>query len=91
MGYENFLLEKKDGVAVLTLNRPPNNAVSYALLQEIDRALDELASDEMVRALVFTGSGEKCFCAGMDVADAVNHIQDAEGCQHILQQNFSNL
>lgn len=73
MGYENFLLEKKNGVAVLTLNRPPNNAVSYTLLQEIDRALDELASDDLVRALVFTGAGDRCFCAGMDVADAVNH------------------
>jgi len=72
MGYETLLLEKRGKVAVLTLNRPANNAVSYAMLGEIDRALDEVASDGEVRVLVITGCGEKSFCAGMDVADAVN-------------------
>ena len=68
MGYETLLLEKRGKVAVLTLNRPANNAVSYAMLGEIDRALDEVASDGEVRVLVITGCGEKSFCAGMDVA-----------------------
>jgi enoyl-CoA hydratase/carnithine racemase len=73
MTYETLLLEKRGMVAVLTLNRPANNTVSYAMLGEIDRALDEVASNSEVRVLVITGSGEKSFCAGMDVADAVSH------------------
>ena len=73
MAYETLLLEKRGKVAVLTLNRPANNAVSYAMLGEFDKALDEIASDRELRVLVITGSGEKSFCAGMDVADAVNH------------------
>ena len=73
MNYETFIIEKEGGVAVLTLNRPPNNAVSYTMLQEIDQALDELASDNEVRAVVITGTGDRSFCAGMDVADAINH------------------
>ncbi len=73
MSYETFTLEKNDSIAVLTLNRPPNNPVSYAMLQEIDRALDELASDNEVRVLVITGAGDRSFSAGMDVADAINH------------------
>ena len=72
MAYETLLLEKRGKVTLLTLNRPVNNAVSYAMLGEIDKALDEAASDQDTRVLVITGSGEKCFCAGMDVTDAVN-------------------
>ncbi|HDP26363.1 MAG TPA: enoyl-CoA hydratase [Deltaproteobacteria bacterium] len=73
MGYETLLLEKQGTIAVITLNRPPNNAVSYTMLQEIDRALDELGSDSGVRVVVITGAGDRSFCAGMDVSDAVNH------------------
>ena len=73
MNYDTLILEKKGGTAVLTLNRPPNNAVSYTMLMEIDQVLDELSSANEVRSLVITGAGDRCFCAGMDVADAVNH------------------
>lgn len=73
MNFETLLIERHAYVAVLTLNRPPNNAVSYIMLQEIDKALTELAADRDVRALVITGAGEKSLCAGMDVMDAINH------------------
>jgi len=73
MGYETLLLEKQGHVAVLTLNRPPTNSVSYAMLQELDKVFDEVANDMDVRALVITGAGDRCFSAGMDVADAMSH------------------
>jgi enoyl-CoA hydratase/carnithine racemase len=73
MAYETLLLEKQGHVAVLTLNRPTTNAVNYIMLQELDKALEEVAADKDARVLVITGSGEKAFCAGMDVGDAVSH------------------
>ncbi|HPI92669.1 MAG TPA: enoyl-CoA hydratase-related protein [Deltaproteobacteria bacterium] len=73
MAYETLLLEKHGYVAVLTLNRPPTNSVSYTMLGEIEKALAEVASDKDARALVITGAGDRCFSAGMDVADALNH------------------
>jgi enoyl-CoA hydratase/carnithine racemase len=73
MNYETLLLEKHGFVAVLTLNRPPNNAVSYQMLQEIDKALDELAADREARVVVITGAGDRSFSAGMDVGDAIAH------------------
>jgi enoyl-CoA hydratase/carnithine racemase len=73
MGYETLLLEKQGRVMVLTFNRPPTNSVSYAMLGELDKALDEVAHDKDARVLVFTGAGDRCFSAGMDVADAMNH------------------
>ena len=42
MGYETLLLEKQGYVAVLTLNRPPTNSVSYVMLQELDKVFDEV-------------------------------------------------
>jgi enoyl-CoA hydratase/carnithine racemase len=73
MGYETLLLEKQGNVAVLTLNRPPTNSVSYLMLQELDKVFDEVANDMDVRVLVITGAGDRCFSAGMDVADAIGH------------------
>jgi enoyl-CoA hydratase len=68
MQYENLLLEISDGIAVLTLNRPKVlNALNAALLGELDAALDALAADPSVRAVILTGSGEKAFAAGADI------------------------
>lgn len=59
-------LESKDGVAVLTLNRPAKrNALSRQLRDDLVRALDELDAAEEVRAVVLTGAGS-AFCAGFD-------------------------
>lgn len=73
MGYETLLVEKQGHVTVLTLNRPPNNAISTQMLREIDRALDEAAADREARVLVITGAGDRSFCAGMDVMDAISN------------------
>lgn len=73
MSYETLLLDKQGKVTVLTLNRPSQNAVSYAMLGEIEKAIEEVASDKDARVLVITGSGEKSFSAGMDVGDAISH------------------
>jgi len=43
------------------------------MLQELDKVFDEVANDMDVRALVITGAGDRCFSAGMDVADAMSH------------------
>lgn len=73
MSYESILLEKQGNVSVLTLNRPPTNAITTAMLHEIEKALEEVANDRESRVLVLTGAGDRCFSAGMDVADAIKH------------------
>ena len=56
-------------IAVLTLNRPEKlNALSFAVLKQIDAALDQVKAMP-VRALVVTGAGEKSFCAGADIEE----------------------
>lgn len=69
MAFEFLLLEKSNGVAVLTLNRPPANSLSVALLKEIGAAFDEMEKDENVRAVVITGAGEKFFSGGAEIKE----------------------
>jgi enoyl-CoA hydratase/carnithine racemase len=70
MAYENFIYEKKDHIAIITINRPPANSWSLAAMVEFEKMLDEIETDHDIRVVVLTGAGEKCFSAGMDVADA---------------------
>jgi enoyl-CoA hydratase/carnithine racemase len=64
---ENILLETRDGVAWLTLNRPEKlNALIGNVREEILAALAQIAADPAIRVLVITGAG-KGFCAGGDV------------------------
>lgn len=68
MPYENILLEKRDGIAKLTLNRPEKlNALSQPLLADLRGALDEVEGDHDVRVLILTGAG-RAFSSGFDIA-----------------------
>ena len=62
-------LERRDAVAVLTLDRPEAlNALSFAVLGEIGARLDEVARSD-ARALIVTGAGSRAFCAGADIRE----------------------
>ena len=70
MAYENLLFEVRDGVGVLTLNRPKAlNALNARTVGEIDAVLQREALDPAVKALVVTGAGEKAFVAGADISE----------------------
>src|SRR5262245_39650861 len=56
------------GVCVLTLNDPPANTYSYEMMQQLDARILEARMDERVQVIVITGSGEKFFCAGANIA-----------------------
>src|ERR1700739_2890161 len=78
MTYEHILVDVSDGIAVVTLNRPKVlNALNAALISELDAALDALATDDSVRAVILTGGGEKAFAAGGDFQEleAVNGLK----------------
>ncbi|MCB9789019.1 MAG: enoyl-CoA hydratase/isomerase family protein [Deltaproteobacteria bacterium] len=60
--------EVADGVAVLTLQNEPANAYSYAMMRQLDGWILEARMDPDVHVIVLTGSGERFFCAGADIA-----------------------
>lgn len=67
---ENVLIAKEGHVATITINRPKAlNALSTAVLTDLNAALDEVAADQDVYTLIITGAGEKSFVAGADIAE----------------------
>jgi len=70
MAYETITVEKEGNIGIITLNRPPTNAVNFALLEDMEKALNQFEADKEVRALIITGAGEKGFSAGFDVTEA---------------------
>ena len=65
---DEVLRERRGAVELLTLNRPDaRNAINLATATQLSTALDECATDEHVKAVVLTGSGDKAFSAGMDL------------------------
>ncbi len=80
MTYENIILEKQDGVGVITLNRPKAlNALCAALIDDLGAALDDLESDDSIGCILVTGS-EKAFAAGADIKEMKDKtFQEAYG------------
>ncbi len=71
MTAENLVLmtRSEGGVAKLALNNPPLNLVTLGMAQQLIEVLDDLDTNESIRAVVVTGVGNKAFCAGSDVKE----------------------
>lgn len=69
MAYQNILVETKDAVGLITLNRPDAlNALNKGLMDELTLALDAFESDDAIHCIVLTGS-QKAFAAGADIKE----------------------
>ncbi len=66
----DLLVERREHVAILTLNRPERlNAITFAMLEALTAALTEAERDPAVRVVVLTGAG-RGFCSGLDLKEA---------------------
>jgi enoyl-CoA hydratase/carnithine racemase len=69
MEYSEILYEVTDSVATITLHRPERmNAFTGTMMREVIDAFDRVDADDDVRAVIVTGSGDRAFCAGADLA-----------------------
>jgi enoyl-CoA hydratase/carnithine racemase len=70
MTYENILLEKKNAIAYVTVDRPKVlNALNGATIQELGTAFHDIKDDAAIRVAILTGAGEKAFVAGADIGE----------------------
>jgi enoyl-CoA hydratase len=68
VSYETLLVDVRDGVGTLTLNRPEaRNALNQTVIRELVDALAHLEGDAETRVLIVRGAGERAFCAGADL------------------------
>jgi enoyl-CoA hydratase len=79
---ETLDLERRNGVAVVRLNRPPVNAVSVTMKHELRSCFDALSEDREIGAVVLSARGEKAFCAGVDLNEESERKTD--GSVHAL-------
>ena len=87
--YEFIIYEKADSVAWITLNRPDAmNAQSDGLRMELVDALEQASDDEEVFVVVITGSGDKAFSAGADVAQYVTRVPSYVVAQKYILRPF---
>src|SRR5690349_18757093 len=67
---QNLLIEDRDGVRTITLNRPDKlNALNQSTIAELHSAFEAAAADPSVRVVILTGAGPKAFVAGADIAE----------------------
>jgi enoyl-CoA hydratase len=68
MAYEHILVDREDGVGIVTLNRPDKlNAMNRKLTSELRQAVKEFDHDDAIGCIVIAGAGEKAFSAGGDI------------------------
>jgi enoyl-CoA hydratase/carnithine racemase len=70
MPYETLIVATEERAGLITLNRPPANAISELLMRELNAALGGFEADDAVRAVIITGAGDRIFCAGADLGSA---------------------
>lgn len=77
--YEAIILERDGHVATIRLNRPEkHNAISVQMSQDLHDCLDALEANDDVRAIILTGAGNRAFCAGADMTQAVEMMASGE-------------
>ncbi len=73
MNYEFIETRFEEGLATITLNRPPVNILNIAMMQEINHCLESLQDEKDVKVVLFNAKG-KCFSAGVDVGEHMGDL-----------------
>jgi enoyl-CoA hydratase/carnithine racemase len=85
-----LLQEERDGVLLLTLNRPEAlNALSSALAETLLQVVDSVAKRRDIRAVIITGAGERAFCAGADLRERSGLTPDEKWAQRTRLWNVN--
>lgn len=87
--FDNIIFDVREQKAFLTINRPPLNILNIPTMEEMNRALSSISADKEVKVLVISGSGEKAFSAGADVAD--HTAEKVEKMLQVFHDIFRNL
>ena len=70
MHFETLIVEVKDSIGIVTINRPDKmNALNAAVMDELKQVFTDLSSNELVSVVIITGNGQKAFVAGADISE----------------------
>ena len=93
MDYENILIEKDGGIGVITINRPAKlNALNRATILELHEGFKALEADGAIKTIIVTGSGDKAFVAGADIAEFAGfNVEEGEKLAALGQELLFDL
>jgi enoyl-CoA hydratase/carnithine racemase len=94
MTIETVLVEREEPIAIVTLNRPPANAITGQMVSDLGAVLDALALEPALRAIVLTGAGDRIFCGGADLGAFAGEGEDLRaylGRGHALLRRIERL
>jgi enoyl-CoA hydratase len=89
-----LLYEKRDGIATVTINRPESmNSLTREMLVALDAVFADFDRDPDLRVAILTGAGERAFCAGMDLKEAIPLVTagDEMGYEDHTKRQFSDV
>lgn len=81
----NCTYSLNNGVAVMTINNPPVNALSSAVVADLKETVDQIIEDETVRVVVFTGAGQRAFIAGADINEFLTLDKKEEAINYLTR------
>ena len=88
MEKKNVLTEQRGGVLIVTLDREERrNAIDPATAAEMEEILNDAEKDASVRVIILTGTGERSFCSGEDLAA----FDESGECQTIMAHGFAGM
>lgn len=88
MNYTSLVYERPAAVAVVTINDPPYNRMTFAFMTELESLVDDIAADPSVRSVVITAAGDENFSVGMNLKELAPVLGDRERVDQILDQRL---
>ena len=79
MNFSTLKIETENNICTIIINRPDKlNALNDAVLNELNKVMDSVYTDENIKGVIITGAGDKAFVAGADIAEFLS-VNDNEG------------
>lgn len=72
MDLKSVLCQINDGLAVVSINNPPLNALTEIVMSELDQIITDLSNNSSLQVVILTGAGEKAFVAGADIKQFID-------------------
>ncbi len=85
MAYKNLIYQDERVLALISLNRPPVNALSSEMIAEMDGAIEEVRADPRKKALIINSMLEGVFIAGADIKE-IERIEDGEQAKELVRK-----
>jgi enoyl-CoA hydratase/carnithine racemase len=91
MDSDALLVERRDAIAILSIDAPPYNRMSLAFMDALEERVAALAADDGVRAVVLTAAGDRNFSVGMDLKELPRGLQEKGGIDALFDQRLNVL